>query len=193
VNSLIAWPMMDYLKFYDLESYLLKEVKERFCSRSELRPLDLFLMLHWKAIRAKTRTKDRLIEKVGGFEKAAAEIAKSISDASKPKERLRVLMVNFHLRLPTATAILTILYPKKFTVYDERVCKQLKNFKPINTYCPDKNWDRIWSAYRDFKQRVIDETPRELSLRDKDRYLWARDFIEQAECDWRKPPKERKS
>ena len=34
-------------------------------------------------------------------------------------------MRDWKLRLPTASAVLTVLYPEDFTVYDQRVCKML--------------------------------------------------------------------
>jgi hypothetical protein len=70
-----------------------------------------------------------------------------------------------------ASAILTVLYPNDFTVYDVRACDQVKGF---HTLAARQNADSLWRGYLDFKQAVERATPKRLSLRDKDRFLWAR-------------------
>ena len=40
-------------------------------------------------------------------------------------------MTKWAFRLPTASAILTVLYPDVFTVYDRRVCKVLGAFDQL--------------------------------------------------------------
>ena len=45
--------MTDYLKYYDLEHYLLEEAGPRFRSSGAIEPIDLFMIFIWKANRAK--------------------------------------------------------------------------------------------------------------------------------------------
>jgi hypothetical protein len=101
-----------YRKYYNLESYLFDEVGSQFRATGKLSALDLYLVLAWKANRAKTKTKNRLVHKAGSFAAAARQISKAIHKADSPKNRLRVLMCDWGLRLPTATALLAVLYPK---------------------------------------------------------------------------------
>jgi hypothetical protein len=80
---------------------------------------------------------------------------------------------HWKFRLATATAILTVLYPEEFTIYDERVVEELPQFKQLG----HKSFsDAIWQQYRELKRAVEDCTPAELCLRDKDRFLWGKSF-----------------
>jgi hypothetical protein len=62
---------------------------------------------------------------------------------------MRALLTKWGFRLPTASAILAVLYPDKFTVYDIRVCDVLGDFRALG--------DRTWSAetWREY-QRFVD-------------------------------------
>jgi hypothetical protein len=171
--------MTDYLKFYNLEHYLLDEVGPRFRSSGAIEPTDLFMIFIWKANRAKTKLRDKLKKQANGsFSDAVAQIAAALSKAGDPKERLGILMRDWGFRLPMSSAILTILYPEDFTVYDRRVCETLdfpyKN-RPFSEEC--------WLDYENYKVAVCKNAPQSLSLRDKDRFLWGRSFWEAAKRD----------
>lgn len=56
------------------------------------------------------------------------KLTADIYGASTGRERLRVLMEDYGFLLPMATAILTVLWPDEFTVYDIRVCDSLGRF-----------------------------------------------------------------
>jgi hypothetical protein len=177
--------MPDYLKFYNLEKYLFEDVRRRFRDRDELAALDLFLILQWKSTRAKNRNRDKLKEQAGGsFETAARKIGASLLKANSPEDRLKLLMKEWTLRLPTATAILTVLYPEKFTMYDVRVRGQL-GLGPIRENYSERHWNSVWESYLKFKKAVIENAPAVLCLRDEDRYLWGKSFYEDVERDWR--------
>jgi hypothetical protein len=171
--------MIDYLKYYHLEKYLFEDVRRRFQDRGELAPLDLFPILQWKSQRAKNRNRNKLKEQAGGcFETAARKIGAGLFKANSPEDRLKLLMREWSLRLPTATAILTILYPEEFTVYDVRVRGQLGR-GPIREHYSEKQWNSIWDSCLKFRGAVIEKTPANLCLRDKDRYLWGKSFYQE--------------
>jgi hypothetical protein len=67
-------------------------------------------------------------------------------------------------------------------VYDVRVREQL-GLNEINLAIA---WDNTWKSYLEYKKGVSDAAPHELSLRDKDRYLWGRSLYEDADKQWRK-------
>jgi hypothetical protein len=79
-----------------------------------------------------------------------------------------------------ATAILSILWPDRFTVYDVRVCGQLGRFGDLAT---QSRFDRIWPGYCEYLQAVNDAVPGPRSLREKDRVLWATSAAQQLEAD----------
>ena len=144
-----------YLKFYDAERYLLEDVGTHFREVGTLDPADFYMLFIWKANRAKNNHRDRLKRKAGTFQEAVSQIASALYTTSQQRERLRILMMDWGFKLPTATAILAILYPVEFTVYDERVCKEL------GIPCrPDQSHsDVLWADYEKFRQSVIDATP----------------------------------
>ena len=75
-----------------------------------------------------------------------------------------------------ASAILTVLYPDDFTIYDVRVCTALNDFAYLdNTTNPDRRWEQ-YSSYRLAVEKAVSEP---LSLRDKDRWLWGKSFFNQ--------------
>jgi len=172
--------MIDFLKIYDLERYLFDEVGPRFRSKKEIDPTDFFMIFIWKSNRAKTKTRDRL-KKVakGDFSDAVKEISKALSSAETAKDRLAILVDVWGLRLPMASAILTVLYPDEFTVYDIRVCRVLNlTYRDYLTYS-----ENCWVEYERYKREVYNNTPSTLSLRDRDRYLWGKSFYHDAAMD----------
>jgi hypothetical protein len=171
----------DYLKFYDNERYLLDEVGPRFRETGELEPADFYTLLIWKAERDKNQHKKRLAKIAGSFGNAVQQIASELHHSIDHKHRLELLIDKWEFALPTASAILTILYSDAFTVFDWRVCEEVGcDYKPWPS-----RWfsDAMWSHYESFKQAVINVTPAHLSLRDKDRFLIGRSTRKSIEND----------
>jgi hypothetical protein len=164
----------DYRDFYDDEKYLLEAVGERFRQTGKIEPADFYMILVWKANRAKNYHRDRLKDMAGSFRAAVENIASQLSSSSEDKQRLQILLEKWGFALPTASAILTILYPKDFTVYDGRVCKEVGR-----AY---KNW-LGWDEYEEFKKAVIANTPKDYCLRDKDKFLIGRSTRNDIERD----------
>jgi hypothetical protein len=172
--------MIAYRKFSDLEHYLFDEVGPRFQNSGDIEPVDLFMIFVWKANRAKTRVRDQLKTRANGsFASAAAQIASALFATKDREQRLKILMQDWGLRLPMASAVLTVLYPDEFTVYDRRVCGALG--------FPYKDWSRFsescWMEYESYKQKVCGiESPEgfTFTLRDRDRFLWGKSVREDA-------------
>lgn len=177
--------MCNYLQLYWLESYLFNNVSTAFHRDRQLSAFDFFCIIIWKANRAKSTIAYRLIEEDkqqrDDLNAIIADITKRIYNAKDDRERMRVLIVDFGFRLPTASAILTVLYPNSFTVYDVRVCNVLDNFHNV------QNWEfeMLWTGYTNYITAVRDSQtqPPNLSLRDKDRYLWAQSFAKNLNSD----------
>lgn len=87
---------------------------------------------------------------------------------------------------PSATAILTVLYPATFTMYDIRVCDALddlghRGFSKLG----DKKWSvELWADYQRFVAAVRAAAPADLSLRDCDRWLWGQAKRKDMEKEW---------
>lgn len=167
---------MDYLQFYDLEKHLFSNVHRSFHADGCLNAFDFFLIIRWKSSRRMDLIIDRLCESGGtDIDKGARCLTRQVFQAPNHDERLGILM-GPGIGLAMATAILTVLYPGEFTVYDQRACDALDGFRNIGN--DKKNTARIWERYKEFREAVQENTPSHLSLRDKDRWLWAKDWVE---------------
>jgi hypothetical protein len=171
----------DYSKYYDLEGYLFGEVSSRYQQTKRVNAFDFFCIVVWKANRAKSKVANRLLAHGhANLTQAVESLIDAISAAPDHMERLRVLVQDWGFRLPMASAILTVLFPKDFTVYDVRVCEALNNFKGAQY---KTRFDRLWEQYSEYIKRVKASVGGEKTLRDKDRYLWGRSFQSELETD----------
>ena len=160
----------DYGKYHDLERYLLEEVQPCFERNLRLSSFDFFCIVIWKANRSKSKIAKKLLSKgYSDFDSAVAALVLAILSASSNEERLRVLVSDWTFRLPMASAILAILYPSDFTVYDVRVCGILGDFADAK----DKtSFDAMWHDYSEYLEAVRTAVPQTKNLREKDRFLW---------------------
>jgi hypothetical protein len=170
----------DYLLYYDSETYLFTTVRERFRQAGKLDAFDLFSIIVWKANRAKSKIARRLIAKCGTLEVASESFTTALTAAQTPQTRLSVAMQEWGFYLPMASAILTVLWPGDFTVYDVRVCDELRNFHSLGNLTKA---DRIWTGYQLYCEAVAAAVPGNMNLRDKDRFLWGRSAAKQLSQD----------
>jgi hypothetical protein len=171
---------MNYLKYYNLEEYLFTEVTNSFRDRGCLTPEEFFSIVIWKANRAKTSIKRKLAKRAKNLAAAVEDLTRQIYQAASDEERLRILLSkDWAFALPMATAILTVLYPDSFTVYDVRVRGQLG----IQDFAGRKN--QIDLYFKEYLPKVaaISEAK---TLRDKDRYLWGKSAYEDLQSFLRK-------
>jgi hypothetical protein len=174
----------NYLKYYDDEAYLMTEVARRFHETGQLDPADFYMMLIWKSDRAKNRHRERLkrlSQEHGGdgtFADAVSRISKAIHEGPSDKDRLKILMTDWEFYTPTATAILTLLYPNQFTVYDWRVKEQVK---PKRDLAQRSFNNGFWEEYQVFIELVRSAAPSALrdDLRGCDRYLSGKSYREE--------------
>jgi hypothetical protein len=170
----------DYIKYYDLENYVLTDVRDNFDRDGHLIAFDFFCIVIWKANRAKTKIAQRLLKYNPDIEQSVKGLTSKIFSASDDKQKLKVLIDDYKFRLPMSSAILSLLYPDNFTVYDVRVCDTLTNFKGLDSIT---NFEKLWLGYTDYIDSVKKYEPQNLSLRDKDRFLWGKSFYEQLNND----------
>jgi len=172
----------EYIQLYGLESYLFNTVHQRFAKQGYLTAFDFFCIVIWKANRAKSKVAKRLLGHTERtLDEVVIELTAGIAAQEMMKDKMGMLMFgNIRFRLPMASAILTVLYPDEFTVYDYRVCNMIGGFRNISNLT---NIDKLWEAYIAYKNSVISNSPSRLSLRDMDRYLWGKSFREQLATD----------
>lgn len=176
-----------YLRYYNLEKYLSDVVEERFRNEGMLGAFDFFCIIIWKANRSKSRVAALLKAKNHAtLDGAVSALCNALTFATDRKERMRVLIEEWKFRLPIASAILTVLCPEEFTVYDFRVCEVLlklnssANFRYIADQRP---FETMWNSYERFLACVRTAAPAKMTLRDKDRYLWGKSLALDLERD----------
>lgn len=173
---------INYLQYYDLEGYLFDVVSRRFAHGKKVTAFDFFCIVIWKANRAKSKVARRLLGhcKGQGIEATVNTLLTEIAGAEDSMRRLTVLIDGWGFRLPMASAILTVLYPEEFTVYDIRVCDVLDDFHGLENRTKVAT---LWDRYDDYIKAVKKAVPKNLSLRDKDRLLWGKSFAQQLKTD----------
>ncbi len=171
---------LDYSTYYYLEEYLFDQVSSRFETDQTVSVFDFFCIVIWKANRAKSKVAERLRKRSDGdLDKAVGMLVSEIAGANSKRDRLSVMLEKWGFRLPMASAILTVLYPDEFTVYDVRVCDILGDFHDAQ----NKKFDKLWDRYTAYIDRVRASVPSKRKLRDKDRYLWGESFATQLDRD----------
>ena len=173
-----------YEEYANLESYLLEKVRPHFLKNGYLSAADFFCIIIWKANRAKSKIAKKLLVHGHEYEdlnKAVHELTSGLHRQPSPKDRLRFLWDDWKIGLPMASAILAILYPDEFTVYDKRVCSVLqKEVEDFRDLLYQKNFEELWRRYQEFKYAVEKSTPTDMrTLRDKDHYLWGKSFYKE--------------
>jgi hypothetical protein len=177
---------LDYARYYDIERYLFEDVHSRFHEDHFIDAFDFFSIVVWKANRAKSKIAKRLRDHASpeegpDLDKIVRRLTASLYAESDARERLCVLLNEemWGFRLPMASAILTVLWPDEFTVYDFRVCEQL-----ALDYNPDgARFGDIWQRYCTYRDAVIRSAVAGASLRERDRWFWGRSAAEQLRAD----------
>jgi len=161
------------VELYHLEHYLFNVVSRRFRQDRTLTPYDFFAIVIWKSNRSKTKIRKGLARR----RKSVKELMRMVSQASAPGGKVEVLLEVRGIGLAIASAILTICYPRSFTVLDTRAWKTLKaveseSVKGLPGHYPRNSLEYL--RYCRVCRRLADTTG--LCLRDIDRALWAFDW-----------------
>ena len=159
---------MDTKKFYNLEEYLFQEVGPRFRKTDTLSTEDFFCIVIWKANRAKTNIKKKLSETTT-LSESVKKLINDLVQAKSSEEKLDAMIKKWKFGLPMATAILTVLYPEAFTIYDYRVREQLG---VGNIYSAKKYFEIFLPAVKKYAESKNE------SMRETDKELWGKSFYD---------------
>jgi hypothetical protein len=173
--------MIDPIKYFDLEQFLLQDVRQRFQSDHSIGAFDFFSIIIWKSNRSKSKVANRLMTKSKSLdlEQISRNISADIFKAKTEKEKMKVLIVDWGFKLAIASAILTILYPDKFTIYDYRAAGQVKEGESLKNKI---KFEDIWAGYVAFMAKVS-AIPYGVSLREKDHYLFGKSRMDDLIAD----------
>lgn len=175
-----------YLKYYDLENYIFTTVHEKFQKNGSINAEDFFCIVIWKANRAKSNIAKLLLKRFNSLEIAAKTITGFLSNENISDYDRFKYMLDEGFSLPMLSAVLTVLFPDRFTIYDYRVCShpEFKEFEKLAYKMV--NTEKYWELYQDYKKAVIRNTPSWMNLRQKDQYLWGKSFALQLMNDVQK-------
>lgn len=162
------------LDFYDPETRVFPKIAEKAANGGSLTKREVLRILKWKLwrikdVNAETVADARMIEINSAIAKAR--------EAGSEVEALQDLEKVPGIRLATATAILTVCYPKVFTIIDVRVLEKLDLFP--STLSAEKrkiHSTEDWTAKNYFDEYLPKVRERSeawcCTLRDADRALW---------------------
>jgi hypothetical protein len=104
------------------------------------------------------------------LDKISRNISSDIAKAKTEKEKMKVLILDWGFKIAIASAILTILYPDIFTIYDYRAAEQVGEGEKLKR---KTKFEDIWSGYVEFRNKVA-AVSHGGSLREKDHYLFGK-------------------
>ena|SRR3989344_1999324 len=145
-----------YIELYDAESCLFKVVGPAVKKRGYLFFDEFYQICMWKSV----RQKQKYIENKDSIE----EISKNAFAEKGEAQKIKILCELEGVGRPTASAILTVVFPQKYAIIDVRCLEMLKELgfeigKSIST--------KTWLKYLDIMRKLADEnniTPRKLDM-----------------------------
>lgn len=172
-----------YLSFYSLNEYLFNDVNKKFVENGSLDAYDFFCIVIWKANRAKSRIAELLLKKYNTLENASRTITSTLHNENMSDYDRFKFLLEIGFRLPMLSAILTVLFPDRFLVYDYRICSnpEMAEFTKLVSIIKDSQ--NYWTQYQKYIEAAIVNTPSWMTLRQKDQYLWGRSFAIQLSGD----------
>jgi hypothetical protein len=159
----------NFSKYSSLEEYLFNEVNMNFLAKGFLDSEEFFCIVIWKSNRAKSKILKKLLIENQSLDDTVKDITTDISTSADNHGKLAILLNKWHFRLPMASAILTVLYPNEFTIYDYRVCEELD----IQDFSGRKS---VIDDYFNLFLPKVRGIRSGKSLRENDKYLWGKSF-----------------
>lgn len=145
-----------YIELYNTENYLFTVVGPRVKARGYFLFDEFYKICMWKS----ARQKQRYIKNKDSIEK----ISKEAFSEKDEKRKMETLCLLDGVSIPTASALLTIVYPESYAVIDIRCLEMLKKMNCDFGKYPSLN---IWLEYLDTMREWATEnsvTPRELDM-----------------------------
>jgi len=164
-------PIKDYRKYYWVDDHFLeREVRSAFVQNHFLTAEQFFEIVFWKSRRPAKRIR------AGLSDKAVKDLTSAIYIEKDLDAKLDILLDKDGIDIAMASAILTVLYPDVFSIYDYRVREQLnkripderEQIRKLITVLNRKEKKRLYWKY----VSLVKSTYPDYSLRDCDRALW---------------------
>ena len=156
-------------KYYDLGNYLFRYVPAKFAMQSTLNAFDFYAIVTWKSNRSTSKVKDGLKKANLTPRTLMAKISACTSDRDRMSELDKVTGIG----VPIASAILTVCYPKRFTILDYRAWDALLLFH-FKKNKKDKPMPNDIAGYFDTYLPACKAMAKKhnMKLRDLDKAMW---------------------
>jgi len=145
-----------YIKLYDNENYLFSVISPVARKRGYLTFGEYYKICMWKS----NRQKPRYIKNI----QTALNITKEAFSENDETKKIKTLCKLEGVGIPTASAILAVVFPDKYGVIDVRCIDMLRKFNfPIRQQITIKNWLK----YLEVLRKLASEnkvTPREVDM-----------------------------
>ena len=149
-----------------LERFIFGELSQKVGRNGEVDSEDFFKICEWKSTRTKSLVRTNPREHI----QEVTRLAFSSSDSL----RVPLLCILNGVRVPTASAILTVWRPSEYTVYDVRVCDAMLSLSHrLLTVDVIEAARKSYSKYLVVARQIAIEL--NISLRDLDKTLWTWD------------------
>lgn len=146
-----------YIQSYDVEKYLFTVIGPKIRKKKYLSFNDFYQIVMWKSVRPKLRYISN--------QKQIEQISKRALSQSSEVEKIQTLCELNGVGIPTASAILTIIYPEKYAVIDIRCLEALNDILKIKI---SKSISlKTWLKYLEIMRNIAKEnnvTPRKLDM-----------------------------
>ena len=145
-----------YIELYDTENYLFKVIGPAVRKRGYFLFDEFYKICMWKS----ARQKQRYIENKDSIEK----ISWAVFEEKDETKKMEFLCKLKGVSIPTASALLSVVYPEKYAVIDIRCLETLKEMDyKIGNYPSAKTWIKYVKTMRDLAiENAV--TPREMDM-----------------------------
>ncbi len=179
--------IQSYIKYHLLETeYLEKEVHSFFHKNHHLTPEHFLAIIIWKSNRSKKYVIKGLkeMQEIGRTVKTITEEVYDAGENQNKDRQVEILTDIYGIGIPIASAILTILYPDRFTIYDIYLHEQL-NGNEFKKYCNNAPFSKIIGTDKKDREKYfkfvdivkeIAEKETGNDLRKCDRALWGKSW-----------------
>ena len=149
-----------YLALYNQEDYLFNYIGPEARKRGFMKFDEFYKIAMWKSVRPK--------QKYLKNKEVIEEITKEAFSENNEIIKIEKLCSLKGVAIPTASAILTIIYPNKYAIIDIRCLEMLKKLGyEIKTIMSSKNWLRYLDIIRDLSSE------NKISPREVDKVLFS--------------------
>jgi hypothetical protein len=153
-------------KYYDLGDYLFRYVTARFARQKTLNAFDFFAIVTWKSNRSTSKVIDGLKKSNLTPETLMTKVSACAEDRDKMVELDKVAGIG----VPIASAILTVCYPKHFTILDYRAWEALYHFKMVTSERMPNDIESYFKTYLPKCKAMAKK--HKMTLRELDKAMW---------------------